>query len=895
MRSILLLLLLLTLSSEAQTIAGGEIYYDLIGNKKYLVTAVVYRKCETSALTYLDGFVISDTVKIAMSLKRHSISLLEKGCGNPCDIQNAKSNAGYEKHIFTDTVDLTLQKYSNILQYGNCKVKFAIHQDIRNYKTTNLDNNIMFYLDAEVNYCFNSKNVHSPKFSFDPKFKALKNQTVLYNPGTLDTIDLDELNFEMVTPLSDVNSAINYNNSFNYSLPLSPYCPPNPGMINCRPIPNSDPPRGFYFDKTTGTIALSPNNVGELSVIKIKVIEKRKDSTGKLVVLGYVTREMEIEVIYNTKYTPILKTVPELTVCLESQNIKIIKAYNGYSNIQNTDTIQYAWNHGIPGGHGYSNISMTDTNPNFRELVFEVNPKLTQKDYTFYVGYQAYINSCLENIHSNALVVKVNKEINTIRTIIPLSCSQYQYKIFPIDSSLFYDYKINLYKLGSGQIIQSSNLKSYLFNVPGNGSYVFENIINLKGSTCKFYQYDTIIAGSSQFNILKSYKNLGCLGDSFTLSAPIKDFENLNLIWKDLASGQTSSDKQFTGIVDRNSTQIELQMNGNPFCKNKDTLIVHPKGKFFFEGGNGPKNVCIFDQKLVSAKTLDAHYPLLYNWSINQTPLNYSDSNLNVMIDANKLIKLTVTDDLGCNYSDSINFTAIEYPKFSIENQKVCKGNTAIISVKQGDTQTLVKTEWFVDGISSGKSGLSYNMIVNKNSLIKLKAGNGTGCSSEANATLTKLDLPIVNIISETNFNYHNRIIMSIDKTMKKYEWSNGDSTQQTDFWAHELGNPGQYYLNCKVTDSNSCSASVNKIIYTDQFTSTEDAKNNGIGLYPNPAEDMLLINGIIEGEYIIFNNEGKLVLKGTTNGSIDIEGLTQGLYILHLQGQTYKFMKVSQ
>lgn len=895
MRLLYIIFLFLTVTSEAQTIAGGEVYYDLVGYRKYLVTAVVYRKCETAALTHLDGYVISDTIKVPMSLKRQSITLLEKGCGNPCNVQNSKSNAGYEKHTFTDTVDLNLDAYKNIISNGKCKVKFAVHQDIRNYQTTNLTNNISFYLDAEVNYCVNSTNVHSPKFSFDPKFKASLNQSVYYNPGTLDTIDFDDLSFEMVPPLSSINSALTYTNSFSQATPLSPYCPPAPGVINCRALPNADFPRGLYFDPSTGNMAFAPVNANEITFIKFKTTESRKDSSGKLVEIGYVTREMEMQVIANPAYTPVLKTIPEMTVCPESLYTKVIKITNWSVYNKNSDTIQYTWNRGIPFGKGHSDISMADTNPNVRELVFEMNPKLDQKDHHYLIGYMAYTNTCTENFHSNALPVNVNKEIKTIRAITPLSCSQYQYTTFPIDSSLFYDYQVNLYKTGSNQILQSSNLKSDLFNVTGNGTYTFENIINLKGSNCTYYRYDTIIAGSNQFDIIKSYKDKGCLDDSFTLSAPIKDFEKLNLTWKDLETGQTVNTKYYNGIVKRNSSRIELQMNGNPYCKNKDTLTIHPKSKFVFKDGNAPQNVCIYDQKLIGARTLDANYPVKYEWVINQSPLQYADSNLNLMVDANKNIELTVTDDMGCSFSDTLNFYSVEYPKISLENIKACKGTNATLFVKQEDTQTLTKTEWYIDGQNSGKSGLSYKMIVNKNTLINLKASNSFGCKSEANAGITMLNLPSVNIISGSNFNYRNRIIMSIDKTMKKYEWSNGDTTQQIDFWAYELGNPGQYYFTCKVTDSNSCSASVYKIIYTNQFTQIQSMVKNEQLIHPNPVKDVLWINSAESTEYSIYNTEGKLVMSGTSEGKIPLTELTEGLYIINFNGQSYRFMKVSE
>jgi hypothetical protein len=111
--------------SNAQTIAGGEIYYELISSKKYLVTAHVYRPCSSNPLNSLSGFVIADTFKIPINFKRTQIQKINDTCGNPCNIQNTKSKAGYERHTFIDTVDLNKSPYDSIVKAGLCLVKFA--------------------------------------------------------------------------------------------------------------------------------------------------------------------------------------------------------------------------------------------------------------------------------------------------------------------------------------------------------------------------------------------------------------------------------------------------------------------------------------------------------------------------------------------------------------------------------------------------------------------------------------------------------------------------------------------------------------------------------------------------------------------------------------------------
>src|SRR6478672_1494904 len=107
-----LLCVLTACQAKAQTIAGAEIYYELVAPLKYKVTAHVYRLCEENPLTGLKANVYGDTVVRAMNFQRISIVKLNDTCGNPCQIQNQISNHGYEKHTFIDTVDFNSAPYN---------------------------------------------------------------------------------------------------------------------------------------------------------------------------------------------------------------------------------------------------------------------------------------------------------------------------------------------------------------------------------------------------------------------------------------------------------------------------------------------------------------------------------------------------------------------------------------------------------------------------------------------------------------------------------------------------------------------------------------------------------------------------------------------------------------
>ena len=97
----------------------------------------------------------------------------------------------------------------------------------------------------------------------------------------------------------------------------------------------------------------------------------------------------------------------------------------------------------------------------------------------------------------------------------------------------------------------------------------------------------------------------------------------------------------------------------------------------------------------------------------------------------------------------------------------------------------------------------------------------------------------------------------------------------------------------CGLTNPHGCGT------YPDGLTT---ASVGGLSIYPNPATDILTIsmgNDIKSlEEYDLIDLQGRIVLSGvlernTTN--IDISSLTNGIYLLHLDGETagaYKVVK---
>ena len=79
------------------------------------------------------------------------------------------------------------------------------------------------------------------------------------------------------------------------------------------------------------------------------------------------------------------------------------------------------------------------------------------------------------------------------------------------------------------------------------------------------------------------------------------------------------------------------------------------------------------------------------------------------------------------------------------------------------------------------------------------------------------------------------------------------------------------------------------------EITSIEDVQVSACRIYPNPTQDMLVIDNADSDKAFIFDLNGRLLQTAAISGdhaTINVTSLPQGDYILLLNTQTYKFIK---
>ncbi len=89
--------------------------------------------------------------------------------------------------------------------------------------------------------------------------------------------------------------------------------------------------------------------------------------------------------------------------------------------------------------------------------------------------------------------------------------------------------------------------------------------------------------------------------------------------------------------------------------------------------------------------------------------------------------------------------------------------------------------------------------------------------------------------------------------------------------------------------------ANIRKLVCA-EYVGVSESISSGLQLLPNPTRDHFLINNLQNTcEARIYALDGRLVksLTATEGMMVDISDLTSGMYLLHIDGQTLKLMKL--
>ena len=889
-------------SLNAQIAGSAEIYYEKIGQNAYVLTANIYRECTSAPLNSINGFVVSGIIAIPMNYKRSNISRIDDKCGNPCNISNSSSNPGYEKHVFKDTVDFNQYPYDTFVKAGKCQVNFAVQQFLRDSNLTTIANqtsNRLMYIDAELNICLSFAQIRSPEFSFDPKFYACCNNPVTYSPGPIDSVDFDSLVFTLEAPLISQGNSVTYTSNYSKDYPVTPYCPPNPGNIHCRGLPNAKPPRGFYFDYETCTIIYTPVKCDERTALRLSITEFRRDSTLKMVKIGKISRELNISVKNcsdNNPPYPAGNYSYNLCENKSSCNSEYLKDDPFLPNQKTLDTVYVDWNRGIPT----ATATLTDSNAREKTVLFCVNSKILSNNFKYYLGYKAYDKNCNINFISKTLVYKFFPSAKAERNYKIKNCSKLMIDV-KIQDTIYNSIRkhVNYFDIFKAtdptKSIYSSNKRKDSFNMPASGTYYIKHVVNIFDFNCPAYYTDTIHIGPVKAQISYLKDSMVCQNNLIGLTPYNSDLDDYDFEWRELGSNKPlDSSRVYSTYMDGIYKSIELLITDRNSCHLKDTVNLIAYGAFKFTPNKNSISVCNGQNLNLSASEFKGIPPFRLQWYSNGIPIG-NDSSISFKVFAKTKVSLKVEDESGCSAEDTMHIAVSKIPDFKLPDTALCLLSQNIIEPLKSKFVPDLTYEWRIDNVLQTQKDSFLNLKVLKQHLIALKITNNINCSLEKVGLINYIPLPTFNILSDSIFNKAHFIRMSTDKAFVSYLWSTGATTRNNDFWAYELGAPGTYTIWCEVTDSNGCKSKEQIKIHTDRMTGVSSVLESHFKIYPNPADAVLIIETGRASTFRILSSDGRNILDGELNtGStqVDVHTLVPGIYIFECDGKFLKFVK---
>jgi hypothetical protein len=751
MRRLLLFIIISSciLSTKAQRISAGEIFYKQIDSFKYIVTAHLYRKCETDPLNTINGYVYADNLKFNMNFKRISILNISDTCGNPCNIQNQKSNSGIEKHTYIDTIDFKEAPYKIILTQNLCTVFFGIHQDIRDTGLTTI-NDSLFYLDAMVNICHGGKFIKSPEFNIKPKTKTVCNQLISYNPGILNFDPNDSLGFELKEIESNKGQKTSYKGSFTVQYPLTPYCPPNPGVINCRALPNAKPPRGFYFDKEACNLEFTPTKCNEKSILKFRINQYRlNEQTFKYELIGYVQREMVQKNTISTENNPPYFSGSNKYQICENQllNFDVVSKDDPFTPFQTkADTTELIWNKGIPNA-SFKIIDSTAREKIAKLIYISANDKAKPRIEYFAIeasDRNCYINSSRGYIITSFSMVKSKPSYNHI-----IGCNMITMKNSVLGdsnflkTSLFYSYRVR--KISPQSQVEYTSTKAIdTFRYHSSGRYVIESYIR-QTYNCFHTNFDTFdVEAVFPLENNKS-DSLVCFGDTILLGN--KDYnQNLSKVSWEFPVGNKVLDSSNTFLFVQNGNNNTIRMRySNANCQAYKDVFIYSDGGFNINYQD--TGICL--KNIIQLKLVDVipKPPFKTLWIVNGKDSVYKTDYGNLLINSNKSIKVQLIKNPNCFDEKTINISALSIPKFSLIDSSQCHVLNPFITIIDSISNDKNKYSWKIDNDIQLDSTKTLQLLFKKNQIIKAKITNDLGCWIEKSIQIANINRPEFEIL----------------------------------------------------------------------------------------------------------------------------------------------------
>ena len=622
-----LFIMSLQTAKACDVINGSDIKFTHMGGYKYHIKYILYHQC-VCALGIMPRFTVScGGTSYTRVPPRTSIRDITPVCSSgqpPC--QNGGyggSRFGIEEHIFDDTIDFSKSPYNTFLSGTCCEIMFRVAQPWGLVGTTTTTTT--YGGEAMMNLCeIGKKGNNSPTLSNIPMAFICCNQPFVFNNGIFDNKEYDSLSYNLDEPLSATWAPVNWISPLNKDIPFTPFCPPNPGVVNCRPLPNARPSRGFYFDRETGDMAFTPTKCDESGPVAIKVTEWRRDSlTRKMEKIGFTRRDIYVTIVTcSDNNPPEIVGVNKHSICEGSRLCFKIKATDAMFTPNQTvpDTVELTWNQAIIG----ASFRIIDPRAREKEAEFCWTPKIgdaRNQAYTFTAS--AKDDACPRPATTiRGFNIKVNPLARDTRKYSILDCGKLKFAAFPVDTVNYnqknYRYKYTIRDSTNGGIpffTTFNRIDSFKFK--RGGKYIIEHEINNPPFNCPTIYLDTVVMPPVLDVELSFGKDtFVCAGNSLTLEPIVANgVPNYKFRWEfPLGTHNPKDTLNKITVTPTTSSKLVLKLTDKNKCVDADTVIVkYIKNPIVDLGPD--RRICTYDFATLDAQNADS---LMYEWSTQE-------------------------------------------------------------------------------------------------------------------------------------------------------------------------------------------------------------------------------------------------------------------------------------
>lgn len=518
-------------------------------------------------------------------------------------------------------------------------------------------------------------------------------------------------------------------------------------------------------------------------------------------------------------------------VSVSAVQLCINYTYNGVTSVVGTNTIDVYldWANSSPICLGA--LSFISENVNLGQI----------PDGTYTLNVISRLNGVAQNTNTQSVVVASCCSVN--------AAIQGSTNICLGDSVTLINASTNATSstwLQNGNYISAADTITLSFSNPG--TYPIQ-LSSTNGSCSDLETVNVVVSNYPTVNL--GPDTSVCVGQPIFLNAGTSGATSYS--WSTGTTGSSIS------VSNSGTYSVVVSVNG---CTGTDTVVVTSVPTPVFNLG---ANTTICQGTTLTLDATVSQANVTYNWS------NGGGTMPTLTVNSSGTYAVTATNSVGCSYSDNIivNVEALPVPNLG-PDVTLCEGQTVVLN-----------------GSVAGETNYSWNTGATTAGLTVDTAGTYTVTVTTDNGCIGT-DAVIVDY-SIIDFDWNgtldlavtNPVVLDAGNIGSTYLWNTGETTQII-----SVDTAGTYTVT--VTTAAGCTEGSSVIVVN--TTSTKNQLQNQVKVFPNPAQDFLVIenNNFDLQTAIITNSFGQIVgqIAIQNNNKIAVNDLASGFYFIQFKNR---------